>query len=52
MLRRWTDGRQTTKKPATTGEAPAEFALIDEIAAPPVDPAVEHVVADASRFAC
>ena len=30
-------------EPATTGEAPAEFALIDEIA----EPAAEHGVADA-----
>ena len=31
---------------ATTGEAPAEFALIDEIAEPAAEPAVEHVAAD------
>ena len=32
------------EEPATTGEAPAEFALIDEIAEPAAEPAVEHVV--------
>jgi len=31
---------------ATTGEAPAEFALIDEFTGPPVEPAVEHIVAE------
>jgi PAS domain S-box-containing protein len=34
------------EQPATTGEAPAEFALIDELAAPSVEPAVQHIVAD------
>jgi PAS domain S-box-containing protein len=32
--------------PAISGEAPAEFALIDEFAAPPEQPAVEHVVSE------
>jgi PAS domain S-box-containing protein len=34
------------EEPATTGEAPAEFALIDEIIEPVAEPAVEHGVAD------
>jgi PAS domain S-box-containing protein len=33
---------------ATTGEAPAEFSLIDESADPAVEPAMEHGVADAT----
>jgi PAS domain S-box-containing protein len=32
--------------PAISGEAPAEFALIDEFAEPPEQPAVEHVVSE------
>jgi hypothetical protein len=32
------------EQPAISGEAPAEFALIDEFADPPEEPAVEHAV--------
>jgi PAS domain S-box-containing protein len=34
------------EQPATTGEAPAEFALIDEAAEPVAEPVAEHVVAN------
>jgi PAS domain S-box-containing protein len=33
------------EQPAISGEAPAEFALIDEFAEPPEEPTVEHAVA-------
>jgi PAS domain S-box-containing protein len=36
------------EEPATTGEAPAEFALIDEVIEPAIEPAVEHVAAEAT----
>jgi PAS domain S-box-containing protein len=34
------------EQPAMTGEAPAEFALIDEFADPPAEPGVEHAVSE------
>jgi hypothetical protein len=34
------------EQPAMTGEAPAEFALIDEFADPPAEPVVEHAVSE------
>jgi PAS domain S-box-containing protein len=34
------------EQPAMTGEAPAEFALIDEFAEPPEEPAIEHIVSE------
>jgi PAS domain S-box-containing protein len=36
------------EQPSISGEAPAEFALIDEPRAPPAEPAVEALVPDAS----